>query len=73
VLRRLFRPKGDEIMGNWRKLHNEELHNMSSPNAIRKNKSRRMRWAGHIAPMGEKDFGRKSRRKEISRIDMQVG
>jgi hypothetical protein len=47
VLRRLFGPKRDEVMGGWRKLHNEELHNSySSPNTIRMKKSRRMRWAG---------------------------
>jgi hypothetical protein len=60
-------------MGSWRKLHNEELHNLSSPNIIRMIKSRWMRWAGNIACMGEKDFGGKSRKKEISRIHMQVG
>jgi hypothetical protein len=50
VLRRIFRPKGDEATGDWRKLHNEELHNLySSPNIIRMIKSRRMRWAGHAA------------------------
>jgi hypothetical protein len=46
VLRRIFSPKRDEVMGDWRKLHNEELHNLySSPNIIRMIKSRRMRWA----------------------------
>jgi hypothetical protein len=54
VLRRIFGPKRDEVTGDWRKLHNEELHNMySSPNIIRIIKSRRMRWAGHVAQMGE--------------------
>jgi hypothetical protein len=54
VLRRIFGPKRDEVMGEWRKLHNEELHNMnSSPDIIRQVKSRRMRWAGHVARMGE--------------------
>jgi hypothetical protein len=48
VLRRIFGPKRDEVTGDWRKLHNEELHNLySSPN--RMIKSRRMRWAGHVA------------------------
>jgi hypothetical protein len=54
VLRRIFGPKRDEVMGEWRKLHNEELHNLySSPDIIRQVKSRRMRWAGHVAHMGE--------------------
>jgi hypothetical protein len=54
VLRRIFGPKRDEVTGEWRKLHNEELHNMySSPGIIRQVKSRRMRWAGHVACMGE--------------------
>jgi hypothetical protein len=53
VLRRIFGPKGDEVMGDWRKLHNGELHNLySSPDIIETN-SRRMRWAGHVARMGE--------------------
>jgi hypothetical protein len=55
VVRRIFRPKGDEVTGGWRKLHNEELHNLySSPSIIRIIKSRRMRWVGHVARMGEK-------------------
>jgi hypothetical protein len=55
VLRRIFGPKRDEATGDWRKLHNEELNNLySSPNIIRVSKSRRMRWAGHVARMGEK-------------------
>jgi hypothetical protein len=54
VLRGIFRPKRDEVTGDWRKLHNEELHNLySSPNIIRMIKPRRMRWAGHVARMGE--------------------
>jgi hypothetical protein len=54
VLRRIFGPKRDEVTGEWRKLHNEELHNLySSPDIIRRGKSRRMRWAGHVARMGE--------------------
>jgi hypothetical protein len=54
VLRRIFGPKRDEVTGGWRKLHNEELHNLySSPDIIRQVKSRRMRWAGHVARMGE--------------------
>jgi hypothetical protein len=52
VLRRIFGPKRDEVTGCWRKLHNEELHNLhSSPNIIRMIKSRRMGWAGHVARM----------------------
>jgi hypothetical protein len=55
VLRRIFGPKGDELTGGWKKLHNEELHNLySSPSIIRMIKSRRMRGAGHVARMGEK-------------------
>jgi hypothetical protein len=55
VLRRIFGPKRDGVMGGWRKLYNEELHNLySSPIIIRIIKSRRMRWAGHVARMGKK-------------------
>jgi hypothetical protein len=55
VLRRIFGPKRDEVTGEWRKLRNEELHDLySSPSIIRIIKSRRMRWAGHVARMGEK-------------------
>jgi hypothetical protein len=55
VLRRIFGPKRDGVTGGWRKLQNEELHNLySSPSIIRIIKSKRMRWAGHVAGMGEK-------------------
>jgi hypothetical protein len=55
VLRRLFGPKRGEVTGDWRKLHNEELHKLySSLNIIRMIKSRRLRWAGHVARMREK-------------------
>jgi hypothetical protein len=55
VLRRIFGPKMDGVTGGWRKLHNEELHNLySSSSKIRIIKSRRIRWAGHVARMGEK-------------------
>jgi hypothetical protein len=55
VLKRIFGPKRDEVSGGWRKLHNEELRDLySSPSIIRIIKSRRMRWAGHVAQMGEK-------------------
>jgi hypothetical protein len=54
VLRRIFGPKRDEVTAECRKSHNEELHNLySSPDIIRQVKSRRMRWAGHVARMGE--------------------
>jgi hypothetical protein len=54
LLRRIFGPKRDEVTGEWRKLHNGKLHNLySSPDIIRQIKSRRMRWAGHVARMGE--------------------
>jgi hypothetical protein len=54
VLRRIFGPKRDEVTGEWMKLHNEELHILySSPDIISLIKSRRMRWAGHMARMGE--------------------
>jgi hypothetical protein len=54
VLRRIFGPRRDEVMGDWRKLQNEELHNLYSlPSIIRMIKSRRMRWAGDVARMGE--------------------
>ncbi|KAJ4446515.1 hypothetical protein ANN_13211 [Periplaneta americana] len=54
VLRKIFGAKRDEVTGEWRKLHNTELHALySSPNIIRNIKSRRLRWAGHVARMGE--------------------
>jgi hypothetical protein len=53
VLRKIFGPKRDED-GSWRKLHNDELYSLySSPNIVRVIKSRRMRWAGHVARMGK--------------------
>jgi hypothetical protein len=55
VLRRLFGPKRDEVTGEWRKLHNEELRDLySSPSIIRIIRMRRMRWAGHVARMGRR-------------------
>jgi hypothetical protein len=54
VPRRIFGPKMEEVTGDRRKLHNEELHNLySSPNVIRMMKSKRIRWAGRVARMGE--------------------
>jgi hypothetical protein len=55
VMRGIFGPKRDQMLGSWRKLHNEELNNVySSPSIIRMIRSRRIRWAGHVARMGEK-------------------
>jgi hypothetical protein len=55
MLRRIFGSKRDDVTGQWRKLHNEELCDLySSPSIIRIIKSRRMRWAGQVARMGEK-------------------
>jgi hypothetical protein len=55
VLRRIFVPKRDEVMGGWRKLHYRKLRDLYSlPSTIRMIKSKRIRWAGHVAEMGEK-------------------
>ena len=55
VLRRIFGPRRDEITGEWRKLYNEEINDLySSPNFVGVIKSRRMRWAGHVARMGKR-------------------
>jgi hypothetical protein len=86
-MRRLFGPKRDEVTGEWRKLHNEELNELYSlPNIVRVVKSRRMRWAGHVArmgvergvrrvlvgkPEGKRPFGRPRRRWEDN-IKMDV-
>jgi hypothetical protein len=71
VLRGMFGPKGDEVTGEWRKLHSGELHNLySSPDMIRQFKSRSMMWAAHVLCMGEErsvqGFGGKARRKETT-------
>jgi hypothetical protein len=74
-VRRIFGPKRDEVTGEWKKLHNEELrHLYSSPSIIRIIKSRRMRWVGHVARIGEKGnayrllvVGGKVRGKETTR------
>jgi hypothetical protein len=65
VLRRIFGPKWEEVAGDWRRLHNEELHNLyASPNIIMLNRSRMMMWAGHVARTGAEiciqNFGRKT-------------
>jgi hypothetical protein len=74
VLMRIFGPKRDEATGEWRRLHNEELNDLySSPNIIRVIKSRRTRWTGHVARMGEKRgayrilVGRPERRRPLGR------
>jgi hypothetical protein len=55
VLRRIFGPKCEEVTGEWRKLHNKELHDLySSPSIIRIIKSPKMRWTGHVARMGRR-------------------
>ena len=87
VRRRIFGPKGDEAKGEWRKLHNDEHNGLySSPNPIRVIKSRIMRWAGHVARMGERrgvyrvlvgkhegkrPLGRPRRRWEDIKTDLQ--
>jgi hypothetical protein len=73
VLRKIFRPKRDEVTGGWRKLQYEKLRNLHcSPSIIRMIKSRRTRWAGHVAQMGEKrnvyrNLVGKPKRKETTR------
>jgi transcription termination factor 2 len=88
VLRRVFGPKRDEVTGEWRKLHKEELNDLYSlPNIVRVLKSRRMRWAGHVArmeedrgvyrvlvgkPEGKRPLGRPRRRLEDNiKMDLQ--
>jgi hypothetical protein len=69
VLRRIFGPTRDEVTAEWRKLNNGELHNFySSPNIVRQIKSRKMRWAGHVARMGGTCtgfFGKTQRKKQL--------
>jgi hypothetical protein len=70
MLRRIFEPKREKVMGEWRKLDSGELHNMySSPHFIRQIKSKRMRWAEYVACTGEKivqGFGGRAQRKETT-------
>ena len=87
VLRRIFVPRREEVTGEWRRLHNEELNDLyTSPNIVRVIKSRRMRWTGHVARMGEergvdrvlvgKQEGRRplgiSRRRWVDNIRMDL-
>jgi hypothetical protein len=63
VLRKILRPRRNEVTGEWRRVNYEELYNLCSPSNIRVTKSRRMKWAGHVARIEEKclqDFGGKS-------------
>jgi hypothetical protein len=74
VVRRIFGPKRDEVTGDWRKMHNEELHGLySSPSIIRMIKSRRMRWAEHVARMGEKRNWWESQKVRDHWEDLDVG
>ena len=86
VLRRIFGSKRDGVTGEWRKLHNEELNSLySSPNIVRVIKSRRMRWAGHVARIEEgrgvhkvlvgKPEGKRPRRRweDNIKMDLEVG
>jgi hypothetical protein len=75
---RRFGPKRDEVTGDWRKLHIKELHNLyASPSIITIIKSKRMRWAGHVAQIGRREmhvgYCGEGRRKEIHWEDQDVG
>jgi hypothetical protein len=70
VLRRLFRPRRDEVAGGWRKLPSEELHSLySSPNMIRVIKSKRVRWAGYAARMGRRELSTKFKLESLKGRD----
>jgi hypothetical protein len=72
-LSRIFGPYRDEVTGEWRKLHNEELNNQYSPSIVRVTKSRKISWAGHVARMGERRgvhmvlVGKPERRRPLGR------
>ena len=69
MLRKIFGSKRDEVTGEWRRLHNEELNDLyCSPNIVRVIKSKRMRWAGHVARMGERrGVGKPEGRRPLGR------
>jgi hypothetical protein len=75
MLRRIFGPKRGEVAGDWRRLHNEELHNIYASTVIRVIKSRKMTWTGHVAHMGEnfyfKDMKERDHLEELC-IDGQI-
>jgi hypothetical protein len=78
VPRKIFGPKRDQVTGDWRKLHNRELHNLySSPNIIRMIKSKRMRWAGQVERMGRRGmhigYWRGSQKERDHYEDQNVG
>jgi hypothetical protein len=78
VLRRIFGRKMDQVTGEWRKLHNEELRDLYfSPSIIRTVKSRRMRWAGHVARMGRRgtriDYWWERQKERYHYEDQDVG
>jgi hypothetical protein len=78
VLRRILGPPRDGVAGDWRKLHNEDLHNLySSPSIIKIIKSRRMRWAGHVARMGRRGtcivYWEESQKERDHEEDRDVG
>jgi hypothetical protein len=74
VLRRIFGPKKDEVTGEWRRLHNEELHDLySSPNIVRVIKWIRIRWVGHVVRMGRGEARRGFLRGNLRERDSRVG